>query len=63
MTGARKYVLLNLINFYIKTQHIRYRSGWMCFRSGVSERVMGELVGQWIVDVISLQKIFRLSGL
>ena len=32
--------------------------------SGGSERVMGEcLVGQWIVGVISFQKIFGLYGL
>ena len=32
--------------------------------SGGSERVMGEcLVGQWIVGVISFQKIFGLCGI
>jgi hypothetical protein len=52
-----------LYTFILKRNIEDNRSGWMCFRFGVSERVMGELVGQWIVDVISLQKIFRLSGL
>ena len=41
------------------------RSCWAGFGgSGGSKRVMGEcLVGQWIVGVISFQKIFGLCGL
>ena len=36
----------------------------LCLGSGGSERVIGGwLVGQWIVGVISFQKIFRLYGL
>ena len=50
--------------FILKRNIEDNRSGWMGFRSGVSERVMGERsVGQWIVDVISLQKILGFSGL
>ena len=45
-------------------KRIKGQVGWGLGGSGGSGNVMGEwFVGQWIVDVISFQKIFGLCGL
>ena len=47
-----------------KTVIIKGLIGWVLVGSGGLGRVMGEwLVGKWIVDVVSFQKIFGLYGL